>query len=74
MISDQDQQRAEKRFKQEERARDGRKAITEYETQARATRAKTERLKALRLAREAQANTEEPPEEPPVKQAKRRDK
>lgn len=38
MISDQDQQRAEKRFKQEERARDGRKAMTEYETQARATR------------------------------------
>jgi hypothetical protein len=70
MISDQDQQRAEKRLKQEERARDGRKAITEYETQARATRAKSERLKALRLAKEAQANTKEPP----VKQAKRRDK
>jgi hypothetical protein len=70
MISDQDQQRAEKRFKQEERARDGRKAMTEYETQARATRAKTERLKALRLAKEAQAKTEGPP----VKQAKRRSK
>jgi hypothetical protein len=55
MISDQDQQRAERRFKQEERARDGRKAMTEYETQARATRTKTERLKALRLAKEAQA-------------------
>ena len=64
MISDQDQQRAEKRFKQEERARDGRKAMTEYETQARATRAKTERLKALRLAKEAQAQTEEPPVKP----------
>ena len=70
MISDHDQQRAEKRFKQEERARDGRKAITEYETQARATRAKTERLKALRLAKEAQANTEKPP----VKRVERRDK
>jgi len=34
MILDQDQQRAEKRFKQEERARDGRKAMTGYETQA----------------------------------------
>ena len=68
MILD-DQQRAEKRFKQEERARDGRMAMTEYETQARATRAKTERLKALRLAKEAQAKTEEPP----VKQANRRD-
>jgi hypothetical protein len=60
MFSDQDQQRAEKRFKQEERARDGRKAVTEYETQARATRAKTERLKALRLAKEVQVQTEEP--------------
>jgi len=70
LISDQDQQRTEKRFKQEERARDGRKAISEYETQARGTRANTERLKALRLAKEAQANTDEPP----VKQTKRRDK
>jgi hypothetical protein len=64
MILDQDQQRAEKRFKQEERARDGRKAMTEYETQARATRAKTERLRALRLAKEAQVQTEEPPVKP----------
>ena len=69
MISNQDQQRAEKRFKQEKRARDGRKAMTEYETHARATRAKTERLKALRLAKEAQAKTNEPP----VKQVKRHD-
>jgi hypothetical protein len=68
MISDLDQQRAEKRFKQEERARDGRKAMTEYETQDRATRAKTERLKALRLAKEAQVQTEEPP----AKSTKRR--
>jgi hypothetical protein len=62
--SDQDRQRAEKIFKKEERARDGRKAMTEYETQARATRAKTERLKALRLAKEAQVQTEEPPARP----------
>jgi hypothetical protein len=55
MISDQDQQRAEKRFKQEERARDGRKAMTEYEALALATREKTGRLKALRLAKEAEA-------------------
>jgi hypothetical protein len=64
MILDEDQQRAEKRFKQEERARDGRMAMTEYETQARATRAKTERLRALRLAKEAQVQTEEPPAKP----------
>ena len=69
MISVQDQLRAEKRFKQEERARDGRKALIEYETQARATRAKTERLKALRLAKEAQAQSEAPaqPERRPAR-------
>ena len=71
MISNQDQQRAEKRFKQEERARDGRTALTEYETQARATRAKTERLKALRLAKEAQVQTEEPPTKPTKRTAHR---
>lgn len=69
MISDQDRKRAERSFKQEERARDGRKAMAEYEVQARAMRAKTERLKALRLAKEAQAQTEEPP---PPKQPERR--
>ncbi len=61
MNSDQARQRAEKRFKQEERARDGQKAMIEYEVQARATREKTARLKALRLAKEAQAQTEAPP-------------
>jgi hypothetical protein len=68
MNSDQARQRAEKRFKQEERARDGQKAMIEYEVQARATREKTVRLKALRLAKEAQAQTEAPP----AKQAIRR--
>jgi hypothetical protein len=61
MNSDQAQQRAERNFKKEERAQDGRKAMIEYEAEARATRKKTERLKALRLAKEAQAQTEEPP-------------
>jgi hypothetical protein len=56
-----DQQRAERNFKKEERAKDGRKAMTEYEIQGRATRAKTERLKALRLARDAQVQTDAPP-------------
>jgi len=74
MNSDQDRQRAEKRFKQEERARDGRMAMTEYGTQARAIRAKTERLKALRLAKEAQAQTEEPPAKPTERRAARRKK
>jgi len=35
------------------RAEDGKKAMADYEAQAAAVRAKTERLRALRLAREA---------------------
>jgi len=42
--------------------------MMEYEAQAVATRKKIERLKALRLAKEAQAQTAEPPAKP----AKRR--
>jgi len=53
MNSDLARQRAEKSFKKEERARDGREAMSEYEAQTRAIREKTERLKALRLAKEA---------------------
>jgi hypothetical protein len=65
---------AERSFKQEERALDGRKAMAEYEVQARATRAKTERLKALRLAKEAQARTEAPPVEPTKQRPARHEK
>jgi hypothetical protein len=45
--------RAEAIFKKEERARDGAKAWTEHEAAARATLAKTARLRALRLAHES---------------------
>jgi hypothetical protein len=44
MNSEQALQQAEKRFRQEERRRDGRKAMAEYEAEARATREKTARL------------------------------
>jgi hypothetical protein len=44
--------RAEARFRQEARALDGRKAMTEYEAQVLAIREKTARLRALRLAKE----------------------
>ena len=54
VVSDQDRQRAERSFEKEQRARDGRAAVMEYEAEARATREKTARLKALRLAREAE--------------------
>ena len=54
MDSDQARQRAERSFKKEQRAQDGRAAATEYEAEACATREKTARLRALRLAREAE--------------------
>jgi hypothetical protein len=63
MISDQARQRAERNFKKEERAQDGRKAMIEYEAQACAVRERTARLKALRLAKEAQALNEKPARE-----------
>jgi hypothetical protein len=45
--------RADASFKKEERAKDGAKAMMEYQANGRALREKTERLKALRLAKEA---------------------
>src|SRR5450759_4509226 len=50
--------RADARFKQEERALDGRKAMTEYEAQVLAIREKTARLRALRLDKEAAEKNE----------------
>ena len=40
-------------FDKESRARDGKKAMSEYEAEGIAIRAKTERLRAMRLAKEA---------------------
>ena len=40
-------------FNKAQRAEDGKKAMSEYESAAAATRVKTERLRALRLARDA---------------------
>jgi hypothetical protein len=45
--------RAEASFKKEERAKDGAEAMSEYLANSRATREKTARLKAQRLARES---------------------
>ncbi len=70
MNSDQARQRAERNFKKEERVQDGRKAMMEYEAQAVAIRKRTAHLKALRLAKEAQAQTDVPP----ANQTKRRTK
>jgi hypothetical protein len=57
MTSDQARQRAERIFKKEERVRDGSAAMIEYQADGIATREKTARLKALRLAKEAQARS-----------------
>ena len=46
--------RADAQFKKMQRAEDGRKAMAEYESEQAAVRAKTERLRALRLARDAE--------------------
>ena len=45
--------RAEASFRKEERAKEGAKAMMEYQANSRTVREKTERLKALRLAKEA---------------------
>ena len=45
--------RAEASFSKEERAKEGAKAMMEYLANSRMVREKTERLKALRLAKEA---------------------
>jgi len=45
--------RAEASFRKEERAKDGAMAMTEYQTTIQLVREKTERLRALRLAKEA---------------------
>jgi hypothetical protein len=51
--TDQARARAEASFKKEERAREGAKAMSDYEAEARATLKKTARLRALRLAKDA---------------------
>jgi hypothetical protein len=45
--------RAEASFRKEERAKDGAMAMTEYQASIRLVREKTERLRAIRLAKEA---------------------
>ena len=51
--TDEARARAEASFRKEERAKDGAMAMTEYQANIRLVREKTERLRALRLAKEA---------------------
>jgi hypothetical protein len=55
--------RAEASFKKEERAREGAKAMRDYEAESRAVREKTARLRSLRLAKEAADQAAEPKKE-----------
>ena len=52
--------RAEAQFRKAQQAKDGKAAMAEYEANAAAVRANTERLRALRLAREAAAENAAP--------------
>jgi hypothetical protein len=58
---------AQKQFAKLQRAEDGKKAMSEYEAEAAAVRAKTARLRALRLARDADLAATAAAAPPPVK-------
>jgi hypothetical protein len=51
--------RADASFRKEERAKDGKKGAADYEAASRAVAAKTARLRALRLAKEAADKAQE---------------
>ena len=55
MNADQARQRADQIFKQDDNAQNGGEPATDYEARAAAIREKTARLRALRLAKEAEA-------------------
>jgi hypothetical protein len=59
--------RAEAQFRKAQQAKDGKAAMAEYEANAAAVRANTERLRALRLAREAAAGNVAATAAPPAK-------
>ncbi len=53
------EKRADASFKKEERVKDGKKGLADYEAASRAVAAKTVRLRALRLAKEAADKVDE---------------
>ena len=70
MSDDSKKNQAEAQFRKMQRAEDGKKAMSEYEAGVAAVRAKTAKLKALRLAREAEIAAA-PPVAAPAKKAKK---
>jgi hypothetical protein len=84
MTDDRERKAAEAKFKKSERATEGAKAMSEYNAERQAERAKTVRLRALREAKEADesgaersaATSESPgltlsPDNPPAKPRKK---
>ncbi len=63
--------RAEASFKKEERAKEGAKAMLEYQANGRVVREQMARLKALRLAKEAAAAAAPVPPPEPAKKVRR---
>jgi len=63
--------RANAQFAKLQRAEDGKKATTEYEAERIATLAKTERLKALRMARDSAGQSAAPNPQDPVATVKK---
>jgi hypothetical protein len=66
--------RADASFKKEERAKEGAKAMQEYEANGRVVRENMMKLRALRLAKEAAEQQPPPAVEPVSKPAVRRKK
>ena len=68
-MSEKSKYEASAQFAKLQRAQDAKKATADYETEAAAVRAKTEKLRALRLARDAAAP---PPEPAPKRKSKKK--
>ena len=74
MADDSKKNQAEAQFRKTQRAEDGRKAMSEYEADAAAVRVKTAKLRALRLAHEAQVAAATPVKAAPAKKGAKKAK
>jgi hypothetical protein len=72
LADDTNKNAANKEFRKQRQAEDGRRAMLEYENTAAANRAKTARLKALRLARDAEEAAAAEAAPPAKKKAKKK--
>ncbi|HEX3708850.1 MAG TPA: hypothetical protein VHV56_03070 [Pseudolabrys sp.] len=67
MADNENKTAANKEFRKARQAEDGKRAMLDYENAATANRAKTARLRALRLARDAELAAAEAAAPPPAK-------